>query len=482
MTAITTDSTARSNLPTIIGCSLVSFMVGLDALVVTTVLPYIRAHFAVGQDQLSWTVNSYTLTFAVAILVGTTLGDRLGRRTVYMVAVVLFALSSATCALSPTFGWFVAARVVQGAAGGVAAPLALSILTVAFPSERRGRVLGLWGAITGLSVAVGPLVGGAIAQSLTWEWVFWLNVPVAVLIFMVSLRIPRDARTSHGVDLLGLILAAVGIVLLVHALVRIQPGHLTDVTVWIEGAAGLVVLAGFATWQTRAKTPVVPPVLFSSHGFTAALLATAALGAGLYGSAFVLSQYIAATIAHDPLHVGLALLPWTGLAILVAPIAGRLSDRIGEGPLLTAGLSLQALGAFLITLLGGTNYLSLFGPLIVSGVGVAIAFPTSATAIMRPVSRGLAGAASGVGNAARQVGAAAGVASAIAVFSLNGSLANSSEATNGLHAASLALAVIGALGAGAAATINGKPLDAPRADAALTAAIRAANPNKRAAP
>ncbi|WP_040167250.1 MFS transporter [Microbacterium gorillae] len=462
MTTASTHADARSAGPTIIACSLVSFMVGLDALVVTTVLPQIRVHFSAGQGLLSWAVNAYALAFAVAILVGSALGDRFGRRNIYLDAVIVFAIASACCALSPTFGWFILARAVQGAAAGIAAPLALTILTIAFPPERRGRILGIWGAITGLAVAAGPLVGGAIAHGFSWQWVFWLNLPVGVLVVVLSLRIQRDGPRARRIDVLGLATVTIGTVLLVHALVRVRPDNLTDASIWVEGAAGVAVLAAFAFWQTRTATPVVPPVLFRSPGFTAASLATAALGAGLYGAAYLLSQYIAATITHDPLNIGLALLPWTGLAIIIAPLAGRLSDRTGEGPLLAAGLALQGLGALLITMFGGTNYLSLLGPLIISGIGISVAFPTSATALMRHTTPELAGAASGVGNAFRQVGAAIGVAVAIAAFSFAGGFTTPAQAQTGLHTATLTLAVIGGLGAIAAATISRRAKAAAR--------------------
>lgn len=454
MASIFAPARAPSTAPTIIACSLASFMVGLDALVVTTVLPQIQAHFTAGQGQLSWAVNAYTLAFAITILIGSALGDRFRRRNTYLAAVAAFAASSACCALSPALGWFIAARAIQGAAAGIAAPLALSILTVAFPPERRGSVLGIWGAITGLAIAAGPLVGGAVAHGMSWQWVFWLNIPVAALIITLSLRIRRDERAARRIDTLGLILATTGTVLLVHALVRIQAGNLADMSIWIEGIAGIVALTGFAVWQTRAKAPLAPPALFASPGFAAACLAGAALGAGLYGPAYLLPQYIAATITHDPLMTGLALLPWTGLAIIIAPVAGRLSDRTGEGPLLAIGLGLQGLGALLITLLGSTDYPSLLGPLIVSGIGVSISFPTSATALMRHATPELAGPAAGVGNAFRQVGAAIGVAVAIAAFSLSGSFATPDRAETGLRTAALILAIVGGLGAAVAATIN----------------------------
>ena len=439
---------------TLLACSLASFMVGLDALVVTTVLPEIRHDFGTGLDSLSWVVNAYALAFAVAILAGSMLGDRFGRRRVLTLGVAVFALASAVCALAPTLGVLVAARAIQGAAGGVCVPLALAIVTAATPPARRGKVIGIWGAITGIAVAIGPLVGGLVAQGLAWQWVFWLNLPVAALILVLARLVPTDAPASGRADLIGLLLATLGIAALTHALVRVNPASLGDASLWGELAAGLVLLAGFALWERRTPAPLVPPALFRHDGFLAACIAMAALGAGLYGAAYMLAQFIQAAITHDPLGVGLALLPWTGLAVLVAPAVGRLSDKIGEAPLLTLGLGRQTLGAILLAVTASTNYTAILGPLIVSGLGVAIAFPASATALMRTVPAPTITVASGVGNAFRQIGAALGIAVAVAVFTLGGgSFTQPAAALAGFQPAMLALAGFGLVGTIAAARL-----------------------------
>ena len=413
---MSTTSTAKATrVATLLACSLASFMVGLDALVVTTVLPNIRHDFSAGIDNLSWVVNAYALAFAVSILAGSMLGDRFGRRRMLTVGVALFALASALCALAPTHGVLVAARAVQGAAGGVCVPLALAIVTATTPAERRGKVIGIWGAITGIAVAIGPLIGGLVAQGLAWQWVFWLNLSVAALILVLACRIPADAPQS------GLALVTLGIALVTHALVRVTPASLSDASLWAELAGGLVLLVGFARWERRAIAPLVPPALFRHGGFLASCIAMAALGAGLFGTAYLLAQYIQAAITPDPLGVGLALLPWTGLAVPVAPVVGRLSDKTGEAPLLALGLALQALGAILLAVTASTNYTAILVPLIVSGLGV--------------------------GNAFRQVGAALGIAVAVAVFTLSGgSLARPDTTITGFQPAMLALAGFGLIG------------------------------------
>ncbi|MDF1489652.1 MFS transporter [Tessaracoccus caeni] len=443
----TTPTAKTTRVATLLACSLASFMVGLDALVVTTVLPNIRHDFGTGIDNLSWVVNAYALAFAVSILAGSMLGDRFGRRRMLTVGVALFALASALCALAPTLGVLVAARTVQGAAGGVCVPLALAIVTAATPAERRGKVIGIWGAITGIAVAIGPLIGGLVAQGLAWQWVFWLNLPVAAVILILARRIPADAPQTGRADLLGLALATLGIALVTHALARVSPASLSDASLWGEVVAGLVLVVGFARWERRAAAPLVPPALFRHDGFLAACIAMAALGAGLFGTAYLLAQYIQAAITPDPLGVGLALLPWTGLAVLVAPVVGRLSDKIGEAPLLALGLALQSLGAILLAVTASTNYTAILVPLIVSGLGVAIAFPASATALMRTVPAPAITVASGVGNAFRQVGAALGIAVAVAVFAFSGGgLAHPDTAITGFQPAMLALAGFGLIG------------------------------------
>lgn len=297
---MSTTSTAKATrVATLLACSLASFMVGLDALVVTTVLPNIRHDFSAGIDNLSWVVNAYALAFAVSILAGSMLGDRFGRRRMLTVGVALFAIASALCALAPTLGVLVAARAVQGAAGGVCVPLALAIVTAPTPAERRGKVIGIWGAITGIAVAIGPLIGGLVAQGLAWQWVFWLNLSVAALILVLACRIPADAPQSGLADLIGLALVTLGIALVTHALVRVTPASLSDASLWAELAGGLVLLVGFARWERRAIAPLVPPALFRHGGFLASCIAMAALGAGLFGTAYLLAQYIQAAITPD---------------------------------------------------------------------------------------------------------------------------------------------------------------------------------------
>ena len=291
------------------------------------------------------------------------------------------------------------------------------------------------------------LIGGLVAQGLAWQWVFWLNLSVAALILVLACRIPADAPQSGLADLIGLALVTLGIALVTHALVRVTPASLSDASLWAELAGGLVLLVGFARWERRAIAPLVPPALFRHGGFLASCIAMAALGAGLFGTAYLLAQYIQAAITPDPLGVGLALLPWTGLAVLVAPVVGRLSDKTGEAPLLALGLALQALGAILLAVTASTNYTAILVPLIVSGLGVAIAFPASATALMRTVPAPTITVASGVGNAFRQVGAALGIAVAVAVFTLSGgSLARPDTTITGFQPAMLALAGFGLIG------------------------------------
>ena len=437
--------------------SFTSFMVGLDALVVATALPTLHEEFGAGIEGLSWTVNAYELAFAASILTGATLGDRFGRRRVFVAGISVFTIASALCALSPNVEVLIASRALQGIGGGISVPLSLALITAATPADMRGKALGIWGAFTGVAVALGPLVGGAIVDGLAWQWIFWLNVPVGIaIVILTTQKISESDRIFAPVDLVGLTLATAGLFAVAQALIRGNAAGWSSASViggLIAGAAALIL---FVAWEHRTTSPMMPMTLFRRRTFTAGCIASFVLMAGIFALGFLTSQYLQLALHNDPLEVGMRLLPATGMALLLSPIAGRLADRLGEQPLVVLGLGLQALGLLMIgTLVTDTSgYGTLVGPLFVSGVGIAIAFPTVTTAVMRSAGPAEAGIASGISNTFRQVGAVFGVAIAAAIFAAQGGYATPSEFVNGYTPAFVTLSMICIVGAVAGIAIG----------------------------
>jgi EmrB/QacA subfamily drug resistance transporter len=429
---------------TVILASLTSFLVGLDALVVTTALPTLHERYGGGIEALGWTVNAYQLAFAASILTGSALGDRFGRRRVFVVGLVVFTAASVWCALSPSLGLLVAARSVQGIGGGLAVPLALALIIDVVPVRSRGRALGVWGAITGVAVATGPLVGGAVVEGLAWQWIFWLNVPVGTAVAVAALwKIPGGgASRGGGVDVVGLAVATVGVFCLAQAIIRGNDAGWSSPTVVGGFVAGGVALALFVGWERRARQPMMPLVLFGDRGFAAACVASFGLMAGVFGLGFLTAQYLQLALHHSPLEVGVRLLPATGVALLLSPLAGRLSDRIGDKPLVLLGLALLGAGPLLIGLFveQTSRYGTILGPLLIAGTGIAIAFPTAATAALRAVHVSDTAIASGITNTFRQIGAVFGVALAVAVFAADGGYRTTEAFLLGYRPALLALA------------------------------------------
>ena len=325
--------------------SIALFMTTLDNLVVTTALPVIRHDLHASLSGLEWTVNAYTLTFAVLLLTGAALGDRFGRRRLFAIGLAIFTGGSALAALAGSANELIAARAIQGLGGAIVLPLTLTILSAAVPPNRRGVALGAWGGIGGLAVALGPLVGGAIVQGISWQWIFWLNVPFGLVLIPLALRQLQETHGSNGrLDLPGLALSAAGLLAIVWGLVRGNDAGWTSVEVVSALLAGAAVLALFVLWELRAAAPMLPMRFFRNRTFTAANVASLFMFFGMFGSIFLLAQYFQTVQGSSPLQAGLRILPWTAMPILIAPIAGLLSDRIGGRPIMATGLALQAAG------------------------------------------------------------------------------------------------------------------------------------------
>jgi EmrB/QacA subfamily drug resistance transporter len=425
------------------------FMVSLDNLVVTNALTSIREDLGASLEALEWTVNAYTLAFAVFLLTGAALGDRYGRRRVFIVGLSIFTAASAAAALAPSSGALIAARAVQGLGAGIVAPLSLTILSGAVPAERRGLALGIWSGVSGLGVALGPLVGGAVIEGISWQWIFWLNVPVGLVLAPLA---ARRLEESHGparrLDLPGLALASFGLLGVVYGVVRGNPAGWGSLEVVASIATGAVLLVAFVAWELRATAPMLPMRFFRSRTFAATNGVSLAMTFGIFGSIFLLAQFFQTVQGYSPLEAGLRTLPWTGMPMLVAPIAGILSDRIGARPLMAVGLFLQAAAVMWLAAVSETSvaYGTLVPAFVMGGTGMALVFAPAANAVLGAVRPEEAGQASGANNAIRELGGVLGVAVLAAVFTGSGGFETPQAFVDGL---------VPALWVGAAVLIGG---------------------------
>jgi EmrB/QacA subfamily drug resistance transporter len=433
--------------------SAAGFMVTLDNLVVTTALPVIHRDLGASLDGLEWTVNAYTLTFAVLLLTGAALGDRFGRRRLLAIGLTIFTVSSAAAALAPTIGALDAARAIQGIGGAIVMPLTLTILSAAVPAERRGLALGAWGGITGLAVAFGPLVGGAVVSGINWHWIFWLNVPIGlVLVPLVLLRLDESRGPANRLDLPGLALAGIGLLGIVWGLVRGNALGWGSPEIVGSIAAGLVVLGLFVIWELRSPAPMLPMRFFANRVFALANGASLFFSFGMFGSIFLLAQFFQTIQGYSPFQSGLRILPWTAMPMIVAPIAGAVSDRIGGHRLMGAGLALQALGLAWIATIStpATAYIDLVAPFTIAGVGMALFFAPVANVVLSSVRDIEQGKASGANNAIRELGGVLGVAVLASVFAHYGGYRSPETFSDGMDAAVFVGAGVVGLGALAA--------------------------------
>jgi EmrB/QacA subfamily drug resistance transporter len=430
--------------------SVALFMTTLDNLVVTTALPVIRNDLHASLSGLEWTVNAYTLTFAVLLITGAALGDRFGRRRMFVIGLAIFTGGSAAAALAPSIDVLIAARAVQGLGGAIVLPLTLTILSAAVPAERRGLVLGAWGGISGLAVAMGPLVGGAVVEGISWQWIFWLNVPIGlVLIPLAYFRLRETYGPNDALDLPGVGLASAGLFGIVWGLVRGNQVGWGSPEIIGSLLLGLVVLALFVLWELRAEQPMLPLRFFRSRTFSAANIASFLMFFGMFGSIFLLAQFFQTVQGYSPLQAGLRVLPWTAMPIFVAPLAGALSDRIGGRPLMATGLALQAVGLGWIAFVSTPTvaYSELVTPFILSGVGMALYFAPVANVVLSAVKPEEEGQASGANNAIRELGGVFGVAVLASVFAHYGGYGSGQSFVDGLTPAIYVGAALVAAGA-----------------------------------
>ncbi|MEU3753584.1 DHA2 family efflux MFS transporter permease subunit [Streptomyces olivoreticuli] len=411
------------------------FMAALDNLVVTTALPAIREDLGGALQDLEWTVNAYTLAYAALLMTGAALGDRFGRRRLFALGIALFTAASAAAALAPGIDGLIAARAAQGVGAAIMTPLSLTLLTTAVPAERRGTAYGIWGAVNGLAVAGGPLIGGSLTEHISWQWIFWLNVPLGIaLLPLVRARMAESRAPGARLDIPGTLLATGGLFGVVFGLVNADAHGWTSARVLTGLIAGAALLGGFVHHGFRDSEPVLPMRLFGNRAFAAVNAAGLLMFLGMFGSIFLLSQYLQIACGYSPTEAGLRMLPWTGAPMVVAPFAGYLSDRIGGRRVVTAGLALQALGLalFALVLAPGVSYAAQLPALIVSGVGMALYFAPAANLVMSSVTPAQQGIASGANSALREVGGALGVAVLASVFSAQGGYGSAASFTDGI--------------------------------------------------
>lgn len=406
----------------LLAASLPMFMATLDNLVVTSALPVLQAELGATLTDLQWVVNAYTLAFATLMIAAATLGDRWGRRRTFLGGIAVFTLGSIAAALAGSPGALIAARAVQGVGAAAVMPLSLTLLAAAVPASRRAMAIGIWGGVSGLGVALGPVVGGAVVEGISWQAMFWINVPVALVAVPLVLRaLPEGRGRAQRLDVPGLVLAAAGVLGIVWGVVHGNEDGWTSAGVLAPIVGGVLALALFLRHEARTPHALVPLRLFRSRSFSVANVSGFAFSLGAFGAVFLLAQYLQVVQGYSPLEAGLRTLPWTAAPMVVAPLAGMLAPRVGVRVLLTGGLVAQAAGlAWLGFAVADGGYAALVPGLVLAGVGMGLTFAPSATAVLHGMAPDDHGTASSTNSTLREVGVALGVAVLTAVFTAAG--------------------------------------------------------------
>ena len=430
--------------------SIPMFMSTLDNLVMTSALPVIQADLGASIEQLQWMVNAYTLSFATLMLTAATLGDRWGRRRVFLGGIALFTLASIGSALATSAGTLILARAVQGVGGAAIMPLSLTLLAGAVPASRRAMAIGVWGGVSGLGVALGPVIGGAVVDGFSWQAIFWLNVPVALIAIPLILRaLPESRGRRQPLDVVGLTLVGFGVLAGVWGIVRANELGWGSAPVVAALVGSVALLAAFIVFEGRTAHPLIPLRLFRSRSFTVANVTSLAFSLGMFGAVFLLAQYLQIVDGYTPLEAGIRTLPWTAAPMFVAPIAGLLAPRVGVRVLLGTGLTLQAIGLAWLALTVGasTPYAELVPGFVLAGVGMGLTFAPSATAVLADMAPDDHATASSTNATIREIGVALGVAVLVAVFQAGGGTLTPTGYDEGLRNAILTGAAVLAVGA-----------------------------------
>ncbi len=413
---------SRRRLPiwlAILAASLPMFMASLDNLVMTNALPVIHQDMGASVEQLQWFVNAYTLSFATFILMAVALGDRFGRRTVFAAGILIFTIASAFAGLSTTPGQLIAARAVQGVGGAALMPLSLTLIAGSVPVRLRALAIGIWGGVAGLGVAVGPLIGGAVVEGWNWQAIFWINVPVGIVsIPLVLLMLPNSFGDRVRADLVGLLFVGLGVLAVVFGIVRGNPAGWDSVEVLASLIGGTILLLAFVLWEWRHPAPLLPLTLFRDRSFSVANVVGVGFSFGMFGAVFILIQFLQIVQGASPLAAAVQTMPWTLAPMVVAPLAGIFSGRIGTRALIVAGLSLEAIALFWLagTMSATLRYADMVAPFLVAGVGMGLVFAPSSTAVLATMRAEDHAKASGTNSTLREIGVALGIAVLTAVF------------------------------------------------------------------
>lgn len=419
-----TDSPVRR--PTwliLLAVSLPMLMAALDNLVVINALPVLRTAVGASLEQLTWIVNAYTLSFASSILMVSALADRFGRRRVFALGLVVFSGASLWCGFSDGAAMLIAARVVQGMGAATVMPLSLTLLSTSVPESIRAASIGIWGGVSGLGVALGPLIGGAVVEGLTWQAIFWLNVPIGIVCLpLIFFALPESWGRPQRLDLGGLMLAGAGVFALTFGIIRGNEAGWSSLEVLAGLGGGVLLLTLFVWWEARTEAPMLPLRLFRNRSFTAANVIGLVFSFGIFGAVFILIQFLQLVQGVNPLQAGFMTMPWTVAPLVVAPLTGLVTPKIGTRPVIVTGLVLMATALFWIAALLSreVEYAALVPPFVCAGIGMGAVFAPIATTTLQGVAPSDQATASGTNNALRQIGIALGVAGLTAVFTAAG--------------------------------------------------------------
>ena len=427
------------------------FMIMLDNTVVNVALPSIERDLHVSISSLEWVVTAYALTFAALLITGGKLGDLFGRRRLFIVGIAIFTLSSLACGLAPSSGFLIGARAVQGIGAALMNPASLSIITATFPPRERGQAIGIWAGVSAMALAIGPLIGGLIVDNINWNWIFFINVPVGVAGIVVSRLVIKESRdTSHeqSIDLPGLITSSAGLFALTYGLIEGNRHGWTSPEIVGLFSAAAVLLVAFVLLERYQRLPMLDLSLFRNGSFVGANLVAMLVSLGMFGVFFFVSLYIQNILGWTPTQAGASFLPMTILIILIAPIAGRLSDRVGSRWLMGAGMTLVSISLLLYQRVGlHSTFWTLLPAMLLGGIGMAMTMSPMTAAAMGSVPVDKAGVGSGVLNSFRQLGGSLGIAvmgAILASYVTASSLSplRAQQFVNGLHAALLVAAGI----------------------------------------
>lgn len=447
--------------------SVASLMVALDILIVTTALGPIRVGLGASVEQLEWTVNAYNLTFAALLMTASALADRYGRRRMFILGMALFSLASVGCALAPDVTWLVVFRMVQGVGAAVVMPVSVALISATFPPGTLGRAMGVYSGVTGLATVGGPLIGGAVTEALGWQWIFWLNVPIGLVVIPLAFsRIQESRGPDTALDVPGVVLVTFAAFGVVWGLIRANAAGWGGSEVIGTLTIGSLFAVAFVPWELRSSHPMLPMGMFADRAFSLGNVVTFVLFAQLFASVFLMAQFLQTVLGSSPFESGVMLIPWTATLLLVAPVAGALADRYGTRPVLAAALTLTTVGMGWLAVVAepGRSYWAVALPLVIGGVGNSAAIPVVQAAVVGSVGPNQLGKAAGANGMIRELGGVFGIAILIAVFAAAGGYASPENFTDGFSAAIAGCAVLGLVGAVAALAMPGaRPADHPAA-------------------